>query len=108
VEADWDDAPQFAESFRRDIRARFRGPIIVAGKYDRRRADWVLGKGYADLVAFGRPFIANPDLPRRLAMNLPIAAFDSEALFGGDARGYSDYPSYSPSGSAKRIPEEAV
>ena len=92
AEADWDDAPGFTESFRKDIRARFHQPIIVAGKYDRRRAEWVLREGYADLVAFGRPFIANPDLPHRLARNLPLTDFDSRSLFGGDERGYSDYP----------------
>ncbi len=92
VEADWDDAPEFTEEFRRDIRARFARPIIVDGKYDKLRAQWVLDRGYADLVAFGRPFVANPDLPRRLAENLPLAAFDGGALFGGTERGYSDYP----------------
>jgi N-ethylmaleimide reductase len=91
VEADWDDAPQFTEEFRQAIRARFTRPIIVAGKYDKERADWVLSKGYADLVAFGRPFVANPDFPRRLAENLPLAAFDGQTLFGGNERGYSDY-----------------
>jgi len=92
AEADWDDAPGFTESFRKDLRARFHQPIIVAGKYDRRRAEWALREGYADLVAFGRPFIANPDLPHRLARNLPLTDFDSRSLFGGDERGYSDYP----------------
>ena len=96
VEADWDDAPQFPESFRKSIRARFTRPIIVAGNYDRGRAEWVVSKGYADLVAFGRPFVANPDLPRRLAEGLPLAGFDRNALFGGDDRGYTDYPSASP------------
>jgi N-ethylmaleimide reductase len=91
VEADWDDAPQFTESFRQEIRARFRGPIIVAGHYDLDKANWVLGKGYADLVAFGRPFVANPDLPHRLASGLPLAAFDGASLFGGGERGYTDY-----------------
>jgi N-ethylmaleimide reductase len=67
VEADWDDAPQFTEEFRKEVRARFSGSIIVAGKYDIDRANWVLERGYADLVAFGRPFIANPDLPAHLA-----------------------------------------
>lgn len=66
-------------------------PIIVAGNYDKKRARWVLEKGYADLVAFGRPFVANLDLPRRLAQDLPLADFDGAALFGGDARGYIDY-----------------
>ena len=95
VEADWDDAPQFTEEFRQAIRARFTRPIIVAGNYDKAKAEWVVSKGYADLVAFGRPFVANPDLPLRLARNLALASFDGSALFGGDDRGYSDYPSWS-------------
>lgn len=94
VEADWDDAPEFTEAFRKEICARFRHPIIVAGKYDTARANEILDKGYADLVAFGRPFVANPDLPRRLAENLPLAAFDGGALFGGTGRGYIDYPAW--------------
>jgi N-ethylmaleimide reductase len=91
VEADWDDAPQFTEEFRQAIRARFMRPIIVAGKYDATRAQWVLSRGYADLVAFGRPFVANPDFPRLLAAGLPLATFDGSTLFGGDERGYTDY-----------------
>jgi N-ethylmaleimide reductase len=93
VEADWEDAPQFTEVFRQAIRARYTRPIIVAGKYDKAHAEWMLSKGYADLVAFGRPFIANPDFVRRLAEGLPLAAFDASTLFGGDERGYTDYPS---------------
>lgn len=94
VEADWDDAPVFTEDFRREIRASFAGPIIVAGKYDDARARWVLEKGYADLVAFGRPFVANPDLPRRMAEGLPLANLDGGTLFGGAEQGYSDYPAW--------------
>jgi len=93
VEADWDDAPQFTEEFRKEVRARFSGSIIVAGKYDIERANWVLERGYADLVAFGRPFIANPDLPARLRQRLPIANFDPATLFGGRDHGYTDYQS---------------
>ena len=92
VEADWDDAPVFTEAFRQQIRARFIRPIIVAGNYDRARAERILERGYADLVAFGRPFVANPDLPIRLAENLPLADFDGATLFGGMERGYTDYP----------------
>ncbi|MGO4502529.1 alkene reductase [Dyella sp. 2YAF14] len=91
VEADWNDAPQFTEAFRQQIRARFRRPIIVAGHYDLEKAHWVLGHGYADFVAFGHPFVANPDLPHRLAENIPLAPFEGESLFGGDERGYTDY-----------------
>lgn len=91
-EADWDDAPQVPESFRHELRAAFRGAIVVAGRYDAARAAAILEAGLADLVAFGRPFIANPDFPARVARGLLLAAFDPASLFGGDARGYTDYP----------------
>jgi N-ethylmaleimide reductase len=108
VEADWDDAPQFTETFRAEIRARFPRPIIVAGKYDLARANWVIANGYADLVAFGRPFVANPDLPRRLAKSLPLATFSGETLFGGDHRGYTDYSAWPADPSLCGMPVGAI
>ncbi|MBP5856178.1 alkene reductase [Marivibrio halodurans] len=92
AEADWDDAPAIPVSFRRSLRALFPGAVIVAGQYDKERGERIIADGLADLVAFGRPFIANPDLPRRLAECLPLATLDPETLFGGDAVGYTDYP----------------
>ncbi|OCP00047.1 MULTISPECIES: alkene reductase [unclassified Ensifer] len=92
VEADWDDAPEIPDSFRRDLRATYSGRIIVAGRYDKARAEAILAADLADIVAFGRPFIANPDLPRRLKEELPLASFDGAKLFGGNAEGYSTYP----------------
>ncbi|ANH69810.1 alkene reductase [Mitsuaria sp. 7] len=92
AEADWDDAPQVPEDFRHALREAYRGRIIVAGGYDAARAQSLLASGLVDLVAFGRAFIANPDLPARLAQDLPLADFDGDALFGGTAVGYSDYP----------------
>lgn len=92
VEADWDDAPVVTEAFRQQLRERFSNPIIVAGNYNKARAQWVLEHGYADLVAFGRPFVANPDFPRRLIEDLPLAEFDGATLFGGTEIGYTDYP----------------
>ena len=92
VEADWDDAPVVSERFRQQLRERFTHPIIVAGNYNKARAQWVLEQGYADLVAFGRPFVANPDFPRRLVEDLPLADLDGATLFGGGAAGYTDYP----------------
>jgi N-ethylmaleimide reductase len=91
VEADWDDAPQFTEEFRKAVREHFHQKIIVAGHYDRAKADWVLEQGYADLVAFGRPFIANPDFPLRLEYGLPLNELDYGTLFGGGDEGYTDY-----------------
>lgn len=91
-EADWDDAPQIPDSFRQALRAAYTGTIMVAGRYTAERGNALLELGLVDLIAFGRPFIANPDLPRRLANNLPLADFESSTLFGGDAHGYTDYP----------------
>ncbi|OZG75415.1 alkene reductase [Hahella sp. CCB-MM4] len=95
-EADWDDAPQVPEEFRHQLRKVFSGSLIVAGRYDQTKAEQILSSGLADLVAFGRPFIANPDLPSRLRHGWPLAEFNSATLFGGTETGYSDYPAYSP------------
>ncbi|ELM6646781.1 TPA: N-ethylmaleimide reductase [Vibrio vulnificus] len=90
-EADWEDAPEIPESFRIELREYFTNAIIVAGSYTQARADEVLEKGYADLVAFGRPFVSNPDLVARLKHQQPLAELDGATLFGGDERGYTDY-----------------
>lgn len=81
-----------AEAVMRDIRARFSGPIILAGGYTRPNAEQALADGRGDLIAFGRPFIANPDLPARLRLNAPLNAADPATFYGGDAHGYIDYP----------------
>ncbi|HEX4709013.1 alkene reductase [Phenylobacterium sp.] len=91
AEADWEDEPIIPVSFRHRLRATFRRPIIVAGKYDKLRADEMLKAGLADLVAFGRAFVANPDLPGQLAEGRPLARYDPSRLFGGDAEGYTTY-----------------
>ena len=95
AEADWDDAPAVPLHFRDTLRATFSGTLIVAGNYDQQKAERILGAGLADLVAFGRPFIANPDLPQRLQHRWPLATVsDPGTLFGGTAAGYTDYPFY--------------
>lgn len=94
AEADWDDAPVVPEQFRHDLRAAYSGAIIVAGKYDQIRANEILAKGHADLVAFGRPFISNPDLPRRFAEGLPLTELNGGPLFGGAEHGLTDYAAF--------------
>ncbi|WP_424983109.1 alkene reductase [Maritalea sp. S77] len=91
AEADWDDAPETPEWFRKELRASFTGAVIVAGGYTREKAEFMINSGFVDAVAFGRPFIANPDLPYRFAQGLPITDFDGDTLFGGDAQGYTTY-----------------
>jgi N-ethylmaleimide reductase len=98
AEADWDDAPQVPEEFRHKLRAAYAGKLIVAGRYDAARGEAMLAAGLADLIAFGRPFIANPDLPVRIRDGLPLAGLDPATLFGGDAHGYIDYPPASKAG----------
>ncbi len=73
------------------LRRRFGGAWMVNNGYQRQMAMDVVARGEADLVSFGRPFIANPDLVRRLREDAPLAAFDKATLYGG-ARGYIDYP----------------
>ena len=68
------------------------GVWIVNNGYDRQMATDVLAQGRADAVAFGRPFIGNPDLVKRLRDDLPLAALNPATLYGGGAEGYTDYP----------------
>jgi N-ethylmaleimide reductase len=70
----------------------YRGTLTYAGKYTRERAEAALRNGRADLIGFGRPFVANPDLPARLRHGWPLAVPDGSRFFGGTAAGYTDYP----------------
>jgi len=66
--------------------------LIVAGGYEREAANAAIASGTADLVAFGRLFISNPDLPARFAREAGLNPYDRSTFYGGDARGYVDYP----------------
>lgn len=75
------------------VRTNYQGTLIVAGGFDRDIAEAWLEQGQADLIAFGRKFIANPDLPERFRERKPLNADDPSTYYGGDAKGYTDYPS---------------
>lgn len=92
AEADWDDAPDMPDLFRATVRGIFEGRILCAGRYDLAKAGRVLGNGWADMIGFGRKFIANPDLPARLEHGWPFNSLDSATLYGGGVQGYTDYP----------------
>lgn len=94
AEADWDNAPDLPEQFYKAARAQFSGRIIYAGKYTVDKALRILNNGYGDLFAFGRPFIANPDLPERIKQQWPLNEADAATMYGGTEVGYSDYPYY--------------
>ncbi|MBS2939559.1 N-ethylmaleimide reductase [Nocardioides sp. J2M5] len=93
-EPDWAGGPELDDDYRRALRAAHPGPIVGAGGYDRAKADRLLEAGLIDAAAFGRTFIANPDLPRRLAEDLPLNPQRPETFYGGDAEGYTDYPEH--------------
>ncbi len=70
-----------------------KGGWLVNNGYDKASAEKAIETGYADAVAFGRPFIANPDLVERLRTGAALNALDATTLYGGGAKGYTDYPS---------------
>ncbi len=74
------------------LRQSFDGPYMANGGYDRDRAEQAIASGSADMISFGVPFIANPDLPARLAKGAPLNKADPATFYGGDATGYTDYP----------------
>ena len=86
--------PSIPEGFIPKIRAAFSGPIILCGGYDAERAKQAIDQGNAELVAFGVPFIANPDLPARLEHGWPLNEADRDTFYGGAEQGYTDYPFY--------------
>lgn len=81
----------------RALRDQFAGPYIANNGYDKARAQQAIKNGDADLVAFGVPFLANPDLVRRYCEDLPLNDPDTATFYGGDEKGYTDYPFYSSS-----------
>jgi N-ethylmaleimide reductase len=65
---------------------------MVNNAYDHAMAEAAVRTGHADLVAFGKPFIANPDFGLRLRRGAPLNVPDNKTFYGGDERGYTDYP----------------
>ncbi|MFZ5593473.1 MAG: alkene reductase [Pseudomonadota bacterium] len=76
----------------RKLRRIWQGVYMTNAGYDKERANAALAAGDADLIAFGVLFLANPDLPARFAKDAPLNAPDQSTFYGGDARGYTDYP----------------
>lgn len=85
-------APKVEPSTVKKIRENFKNTLILSGGYDRARAEADLESKAGDLIAFGKPFLSNPDLVTRLEKNAPLAAPNMEALYTPDAKGYTDYP----------------
>jgi N-ethylmaleimide reductase len=74
------------------MRKAFQGAFIVNGGYDAQAGEAALAQGEADLVAYGVPFLANPDLPERFRHEAPLNPVDASTFFMGEEKGYTDYP----------------
>ncbi len=86
-------APEVPLHIKKNIRDRFKNTLILSGGYTLDRAEKDLESGFADLVAFGKPFITNPDLVERFQKKLPLNSnLDASTLYSAAAKGYTDYP----------------
>jgi len=85
-------APPVPPELKATLRACFNGPLILAGGFDGASAEAALAAKQADLIAFGRPFLANPDLVARLRSNAALNAPDMSTFYTPGEKGYTDYP----------------
>ncbi len=76
------------------FRPIWKGILITAGGFTGETANAAIADGHADAIAFGRIFISNPDLPRRLSEGLPLTPYNRATFYGGEEKGYTDYPVY--------------
>jgi N-ethylmaleimide reductase len=74
------------------LRAAFGGTYLACCNYTPESAANAIASGHADLVAFGRPYLGNPDLVTRIQLGIPLARSDAKTWYGGNSKGYSDYP----------------
>jgi N-ethylmaleimide reductase len=74
------------------FRPMWRGVLMTAGGFTGEAANAAIAEGHADLIAFGRIFISNPDLPARLKNGYPLTPYNRATFYGGGEAGYTDYP----------------
>lgn len=89
---DGSSADNAMELTARYFRSIYQGTIIAAGGYDQESGEAAIASGEADLIAYGRWFISNPDLPQRFSLSAELNPYDRSTFYGGDAQGYTDYP----------------
>ena len=90
AEVNWQNVPSAMVLFR----PIWQGVLIAAGGFSGEAAEAAIRQGHADAVAFGRIFISNPDLPRRLRHGYPLTPYNRATFYGGEDAGYTDYPVY--------------
>jgi N-ethylmaleimide reductase len=90
AEVNWQNVPSAMVLFR----PIWKGILITAGGFSGEAAEAAVAQGHADAIAFGRIFISNPDLPRRLREGFPLTPYNRKTFYGGEEAGYTDYPVY--------------
>jgi len=90
AEVNWTNVPSAMVLFR----PIWKGVLIAAGGFTGEAAEAAIAQGHADAVAFGRIFISNPDLPRRLQRGFPLTPYNRKTFYGGEEAGYTDYPEH--------------
>jgi N-ethylmaleimide reductase len=88
--------PLMGDGMFRHFRPIFRGTFIANTNMTTSRGHRLITEGHADLIAFGRPYIANPDLVHRLKSGAPLAEINWTTVYASGAKGYSDYPALEP------------
>ncbi len=91
-EPDWAGGVPLSLEYRQALRTRFKQTLIGAGAYTAEKASQFIADGLLDAVAFGRTFLANPDLPERFALDAALNEMSQVGVYGGHAEGYIDYP----------------
>ena len=91
-EPDWAGGTPYSDEFRQRVRDTFEQTIIAAGGYTAEKAERNIKCGYIDAVAFGRDYIANPDLAERIRAGAPLNEQHPQTFYGGGTEGYTDYP----------------
>jgi N-ethylmaleimide reductase len=89
-------APPVPAEYKAKLRAAFNGVFILAGGFNAASAESALAEKRADLIAFGKPFLANPDLVERMRTGAPLNAPDMATFYNGGPKGYTDYPRLAP------------
>ena len=92
----WVEDASIPEGFLEELRRAYEGTLILAGGYLRENGQAALDAGHADLIAIGKPFLANPDLVDRLCNHWPLNEPDRATFYSAGPKGYTDYPHYQP------------
>jgi N-ethylmaleimide reductase len=79
----------------KELKPFWKGKIVSAGGFTLESGNKALAEGWADAIAFGVPFLSNPDLPERFRRNAPLNKPDEASFYGGTEKGYTDYPTLS-------------